>query len=99
MKNGTTVNGRSRKDAVAQADPSVYTQLNNVHGKHFEKRAWKFELSPNLLYRMHEMVQLYPNGILCAKILTVEVVEEITLMKMRKDFSKARTTTSFENGP
>ena len=30
-------------DAVAQANPDVYTQLRSGHGKQFEERAWKFE--------------------------------------------------------
>ena len=42
-------NRTSGMDAVAQANPNVYTQLSSGHGKQFEKRAWKFEHSLYLL--------------------------------------------------
>ena len=38
-------NGNSGMDAVAQANPNVYTQLTSCHGKQFEKRAWKFDIA------------------------------------------------------
>ena len=86
-------------DAVAQANPNVYTQLSSGHGKQFEKRAWKFEHSSYLLDEMDEGVQLNQDGILEAKISTDEFGGEISLMETRMGSSKARTTTSLENGP
>ena len=64
-------NGNSGMDAVAQANPIVYTQLSSGHGKQFEKRAWKFEHSSYLLDGMVESVQL-TTGILYAKIVIDE---------------------------
>ena len=47
-------NGNSGMDAVAQANPNVYTQLSSGRGKQFEKQAWKFEHSSYLLDEMDE---------------------------------------------
>ena len=47
---------------------------------------------------MVESVQL-TTGILYAKIVIDEFADEISLMEMRLDSSKAQTTTSSENGP
>ena len=92
-------NGNSGIDAVAQANPKAYTKLSSGHGKQFEKRAWKFEHSSYLLDEMDEEVQLNQDGILEAKISTDEFAGEISLMETRMGSSKARTTTSSENGP
>ena len=83
----------------AEASPNAYTHRSNGHSKQFEKPARKFEPSLSLLRGMDESVQLNPNGILYAKIVIDEFVEEISLMLMRMASSKARTTTGFENGP
>ena len=92
-------NGNSGMDAVAQANPNVYTQLSSGHGKQFEKRAWKFEHSSYILDEMGEGVQLNQDGILEAKNSTDEFADEISLMETRLGSSKAQTTTSSENGP
>ena len=92
-------NGNSGMDSVAQANPNVYTQLSSGHGKQFEKRAWKFEHSSNILDEMGEGVQLNQDGILEAKNSTDEFACEISLMKTRMGSSKARTTTSCKNEP
>ena len=92
-------NGNSGMDAVAQANPNVYTQLSSGHCKQFEKRAWKFEHSLYLLDEMDEGVQLNQDGILEAKNSTDEFASEISLMETRMGSSKARTTTSSKNGP
>ena len=92
-------NGNSGMDAVAQANPNVYTQLSSGHGKQFEKRAWKFEHSSYILNEMGEGVQLNQDGILEAKNSTDEFACEISLMKTRMGSSKARTTTSCKIGP
>ena len=99
-ENGNTWlgNGNSGMDAEAQANPNVYTQLSSGHGKQFEKRAWKFEHSSNLLHGMVESVQL-TTGILYAKIVIDEFADEISLMETQLGSSKAQTTTSSENGP
>ena len=68
-------------DAVAQANPNVYTQLSSGHDKQFEKRAWKFEHSSYLLDEMDEGVQLNQDGILESKNSTDEFAGEISLMK------------------
>ena len=60
-------NGNSGMDAVAQANPNVYTQLSSGHGKQIEKRAWKFEHTSNLLHGMVESVQL-TTGILMQRL-------------------------------
>ena len=91
-------NGNSGMDAVAQANPNVYTKLSSGHDKQFEKRAWKFEHSLYLLDGMVESVQL-TTGILYAKIVIDEFADEISLMETRLGSSKAQTTTSSENGP
>ena len=44
-------------------------------------------------------VQLNATGILYAKIVIDEFADELSLMEMRLGSSKARTTTSYENGP
>ena len=85
-------------DAVAQANPNVYTQLSSGHGKQFEERAGEFEHSLYLLDGMVESVQL-TTGILYAKIVIDEFADEISLMETRLDSSKAQTTTSSENEP
>ena len=77
----------------------MYTHLSSGHGKQFEKRASKFEHSSFLLDEMDEGVHLNQDGILEAKISTDEFASEISLMETRMDSSKARTTTSSENGP
>ena len=92
-------NGNSGMDAVAQANPNVYTQLSSGHGKQFEKRAWKFEHSSYILDEMGEGVQLNQDGILEAKNSTDEIACEISLMKTRMGSSKARTTTSCKIEP
>ena len=92
-------NGNSGMDAVAQANPNVYTQLSSGHGKQFEKRAWKFEHSSYILDEMGEGVQLNRDGILEAKNSTDEFACEISLMKTRMGSSKARTTTSCKIEP
>ena len=90
-------NGNSGMDAVAQANPNVYTQLSTGHSKQFEKRAWKFEQTSNLLHGMVESVQL-TTGILYAKIVIDEFADEISQMETRLGSSKAQTTTNSENG-
>ena len=92
-------NGNSGMDAVAQANPNAYTQLRNGHRKRFEKRAWKFEHSSNLLHEMVESVQLNPTGILYAKIVIDEFADKISLLEIQLGSSKAQTTTSSGNGP
>ena len=92
-------NGNSGMDAVAQANPNVYTQLSTGHSKQFEKRAWKFEQTSNLLHGMNEIAQLKTNGILHANMKADEFASEIALMETRMGFSKARTTTSCKIGP
>ena len=92
-------NGNSGMDAVAQANPKAYTQLSIDHRKQSKKRAWNFEHSSNLLHEMVECVQVNPTGILYAKIVIYEFADEISLMATRLGSSKARTTTSSENGP
>ena len=86
-------------EAVAQANPNAYTQLRNGHRKRFEKRAWKFEHSSNLLHEMVESVQLNPTGILYAKIVIDEFADKISPLEIQLGSSKAQTTTSSENGP
>ena len=85
-------------DAVAQANPNAYTQLRNGHSKQFEKRAWKFEYTSNLLHGMVKSVQL-TTGILYAKIVIDEFTGEISLMETPMGSSKARTIPSSKNGP
>ena len=94
-------NGNSGMDAVAQANPNVYTKpkLSNGHRKQFEKRAWKFEHSSYILDEMGEGVQLNQDGIIEAKNSTNEFACEISLMKTRMGSSKARTTTSCKIEP
>ena len=48
---------------------------------------------------MVESVQLNPNGILYARIVTDELADEISLIEKLLGSSKARKTTSFENEP
>ena len=91
-------NGNSGMNAVAQANPNVYTQLSTGHRKQFEKRVLKFEHSSNLVHGMVESVQL-TTGILYAKIVIVEFAVEILLTEARLGSSKAQTTTSSKNGP
>ena len=87
-------------DAVAKANPNVYTQLSCGHGRQFEKRAWKFKHSSYLLDEMDEGVQLNQDGILEAKNSTDEFAGQISLMETRMGSSKARrTTTSCKIGP
>ena len=86
-------------DAVAQANPNVYTQLSSGHGKQLQKRAWKFEHSSYLSDEMDERVQLNQDGILEAKTSTVDFACLISLMEKRMGSSKARTTTSCKIGP
>ena len=84
---------------MAQANPSVYTQLSTCYSKQFAKRARKFEHSSYILDEMDEGVQLNQDGIVEAKNLTDEFAGEISLMKTRMGSSKARTTTSCKIGP
>ena len=86
-------------DAVAQANPDVYTQLSTCYSKQFEKRAWKIEHISYLLDEMDEWVQPNEDGKLEAKNSTDEFAGEISLMETRLGSSKAQTTTSSENGP
>ena len=92
-------NGNSGMDAVAQANPSVHTQLNTGQSKQFEKRAWKFEPISIRLHGRNESAQLNTTGILYAKIVKDEFADEISLMETRLGSSKAQTTTSSESGP
>ena len=92
-------NGNSGMDAVAQANPNVYTELSSDHSKQFEKRAWKFEHSSYILEEMGEGVQLNQDGILEAKNSTDEFACEISLMETRMGPSKAQTTTSCKIEP
>ena len=71
-RNNWLGNRNSGMDAVAQANPNVYTQLRNGHSKQIEKRAWKFEHTTNLLHGMVESVQL-TTGILYAKIVSLQM--------------------------
>ena len=91
-------NGNSGMDAVAQANGMDKTQLSKGHRKRPKKQAWKFEQTSNLLHGMVESVQL-TTGILYAKIVIDEFVDEISLMETQLGSSKAQTTTSSENGP
>ena len=88
-------------DAVAQANPNVYAkpQLSNGHRQQVEKRAWKFEHSSYLLDEMDEGVQQNQDGIPEAKNSADEFSGEISQMKTRLGYSKARTTTSCQIGP
>ena len=99
-RNNWLSNGNSGMNAVAQANPNAYTKpkLSNGHRKQFEKRVLKFEHSSNLLHGIVESVQL-TTGILYAKIVIDELPDEKSLMETRLGSSKARTTTSSENGP
>ena len=85
-------------DAVAQANGMDKIQLSKGHRKRPKKQAWKFEHSSNRLHEMVESVQL-TTGILYARIVIDEFPDEISLMKTPLGSSKARTTTSSENGP
>ena len=91
-------NGNSGMDAVAQANGMDKTQLSKGHRKRPKKQAWKFEHRSNRLHEMVESVQL-TTGILYARIVIDEFADEISLMETRLGSSKARTTTSSENGP
>ena len=91
-------NGNSGMDAVAQANGMDKTQLSKGHRKRPKRQAWKFEHNSNRLHGMVESVQL-TTGILYAKIVIDEFVDEISLMERRLGSSKAQTTTSSENGP
>ena len=91
-------NGNSGMDAVAQANGMDKTQLSKGHRKRPKRQAWKFEHNSNRLHGMVESVQL-TIGILYAKIVIDEFVDEISLMERRLGSSKAQTTTSSENGP
>ena len=73
-------NGNSGMDAVAQANPNVFTQRSSGHGKQLEKRAWKFEHSSYLMDEMDEGVQLNQDDILETTITTDEFADEISLM-------------------
>ena len=86
-------------DAVAQANPSVHTQLSTGHSKQFEKRAWKFEPISIRLHGMNESAQLNTNGILHATMKADEFTSEISLRETRMGSSKARTTTSCKIEP
>ena len=86
-------------DAVAQANPNVYTQLSTCYSKQFEKRDWKFEHISYILDEMDEGVQLNQDCIVEAKNSTDEFAGEISLMETRMGSSKARTTTSCKIGP
>ena len=88
-------NGNSGMDAVAQANPNAYTQLRNGHRKRFEKRAWKFEHSSNLLHEMVESVQLNPTGILYAKIVIDEFADKISLIGNPIGFFKSTNNNKF----
>ena len=88
-------NGNSGMDAVAQANPSVHTQLNTGQSKQFEK----FEPISIRLHGKNESAQLNTTGILYAKIVIDEFADEISLMETRLGSSKAQTTTSSESGP
>ena len=92
-------NGNSGMDAVAQANPKVYTQLSTWYSKQFEKRPWKFEHSSNRLHGLIESVQLIPTGTLHASIKADEFADEITLMETRMGSLKARTATKSKIGP
>ena len=92
-------NGNSGMDAVAQANPNVYTQLSTGQSKQFEKRAWKFEPISIRLHGRNESAQLNTTGILYAKIVIDEFADEISQMETRLGSSKAQTTTNSENGP
>ena len=48
---------------------------------------------------MVESVQLNPTGIQYEKIVIGEISDDLSLMEMRLGSSKARTTTSYKNGP
>ena len=91
-------NGNSGMDAVAQANGMDKTQLSKGHRKRPKKQARKFEHTSNLLHGMVECVQL-TTGILYAKIVIDKFADEISLMETQLGSSKARTTTSSENGP
>ena len=92
-------NGNSGMDAVAQANPNVYSELSSDHSKLFEKRAWKFEPILIRLHGTNESAQLNTNGILHANMKADEFASEISLMETQLGSSKAQTTTSSENGP
>ena len=91
-------NGNSGMDAVAQANGMDKTQLSKGHRKRPKKQARKFEHTSNLLHGMVECVQL-TTGILYAKIVIDKFADEISLMETQLGSSKAKTTTSSENGP
>ena len=93
-------NGNSGMDAVAQANPNAYTKpkLSNGHRKQFVKLLLKVEHSSNLLHGIVESGQL-TTSILYAKNMIDEFADEISLMETQLVSSKARTTTSSENGP
>ena len=88
--NNWLVNGNSGMDAVAQANPNVYTELSSDHSKQFEKRAWKFEPISIRLHGRNESAQLNTTGILYAKIVIDEFADEISLMETRLGSSKAQ---------
>ena len=92
-------NGNSGMDAVAQANPNVYTQLSTGHSKQFEKRAWKFEPISIRFHGRNESAQLNTTGILHANMKADDFASEISRIETQLGSSKAQTTTSSENGP
>ena len=92
-------NGNSGKDAVAQANPNVYTQLSTGHSKQFEKRAWKFEPISIRFHGRNESAQLNTTGILHANMKADDFTSEISLIETRMGSSKARTATSCKIEP
>ena len=92
-------NGNSGMDAVAQANPKVYTQLSTCYSKQFQKGACKFEHSSNRLHGMIESVQLIPTGILHADYKANEFADEISLMETQMGSLKVRTATKSKIEP
>ena len=92
-------NGNSGMDAVAQANPNVYTQLSTGHSKQFEKRAWKFEPISIRFHGRNESAQLNTTGILHANMKADDFTSEISLIETRMGSSKARTATSCKIEP
>ena len=86
-------------DAVAQANPNVYTQLSTGHSKQFEKRAWKFEPISIRFHGRNESAQLNTTGILHANTKADDFTSEISLIETRMGSSKARTATSCKIEP
>ena len=100
-RNNWLGNGNSGMDAVAQANPHVYTQLSSGHGKQFEKRAWKFEHSSIRFHGRNESAQLNTTGILHANMKEDDFTSEISLIETRMGSSSLgsllRTQNTVEN--